>query len=278
MAKNKEARSYVEKFRGNGFYTLKKEDIVFVKGRETEYCATVFKLVPPSTMLYTKIAETFHRKYHLLGGSPVYIRTQCSLQGNAGRFTGSFTHQGIWEWLRKYGICHYSRYISLNVVESLSKESVLNSFGMHFLRYGQSTKIWTDFGTNFSAAKETLENAELIDNDDIKKISETLKSEGVTLVQRTPKAPFVQGSVEKANSLIKKILPGKRMNVFQLILLCEFIMYHINIRPILNTRECSPSRYFASLEQSKSKGIDDWLHENCGEYKRRLHRKMEAVV
>ena len=71
-----EAGSYVEKFRGNGFYTLKKEDIMFVKGRETEYGATVFKLVPPRTMLYTKIAETFHRKYHLLGGSPVYIRTQ----------------------------------------------------------------------------------------------------------------------------------------------------------------------------------------------------------
>ena len=77
-----------------------------------------------------------------------------------------------------------------------------------------------------------MENAELIDNDDIKKISETLKSEGVTLVQRTPKAPFIQGSVERANLLIKKILLGKRMNVFQLMLICEFIMYHINRRPI----------------------------------------------
>ena len=47
-----------------------------VKGRETEYGATLFKLVPPRTMLYTKIPETFHRKYHLIGGSPVYIRTQ----------------------------------------------------------------------------------------------------------------------------------------------------------------------------------------------------------
>ena len=63
-----------------------------------------------------------------------------------------------------------------------------------------------------------MENAELIDNDDIKKISETLKSEGVTLVQRKPKATFIQGPVERANSLIKKILPGKRMNVFKLIL------------------------------------------------------------
>ena len=103
---------------------------------------------------------------------------------------------------------------------------------MHFLRFGQSTQIETDFGTNFSAAKETLENAELIDNDDIKKISETLKSEGVSLIQRTLKAPFIHGLVERANSLIKKILPGKRMNVFQLILICEFIMYHMNRQPV----------------------------------------------
>ena len=57
-------------------YTLKKENIMYVKGRETENGATVFKLVPPSTMLYTKIAETFHKKYHIIGGSPVYIRTK----------------------------------------------------------------------------------------------------------------------------------------------------------------------------------------------------------
>ena len=72
---------------------------------------------------------------------------------------------------------------------------------MHFLRYGQLTQIDTDFGTNFSAAKETLENTKLIDTDDIKKISEALKSEWVTLVQRTPKASFIQGSNERANSL-----------------------------------------------------------------------------
>ena len=43
---------------------------MYVKGRETENGATVFKLVPPSTMLYTKIAETFPKKYHVIGGSP----------------------------------------------------------------------------------------------------------------------------------------------------------------------------------------------------------------
>ena len=50
----KEAATYVENFKGSGFYTLKKENIMYVKGRETENGATVFKLVPPSTMLYKK--------------------------------------------------------------------------------------------------------------------------------------------------------------------------------------------------------------------------------
>ena len=69
----KEAATYVENFRGSGFYTLKKENIMYVKGRETDNGATVFKLVPPSIM---QIAETFHKKYHIIGGTPVYIRTQ----------------------------------------------------------------------------------------------------------------------------------------------------------------------------------------------------------
>ena len=123
-------------------------------------------------------------------------------------------------------ICHYSRYITVTVVDSLSRESILNALKMHFLRFGQSTTMETDFGTNFSAAKSILESEDLIGNDDIKRISETLKSEGVTLIQRTPKAPFIQGSIERANSLIKKILPGKQMTVFQLVLICEVIMYY----------------------------------------------------
>ena len=55
------------------------------------------------------------------------------------------------------GVCHFSRYISLTVVESLSKESILNALNLHSLRFGVSKEIQTDFSTNFCAAKETLE-------------------------------------------------------------------------------------------------------------------------
>ena len=60
---------------------------------------------------------------------------------------------------------------------------------MHSLRYGESQQIETDFGTNSSAAKETLQEGDVISEDDLKKITQTLKSEGVNLVQRVLKAP-----------------------------------------------------------------------------------------
>ena len=46
-----------------------------VKGRTTYIGPTEYKLVPPHSILYRRLAETFHRKYHTFG-SPVYIRAQ----------------------------------------------------------------------------------------------------------------------------------------------------------------------------------------------------------
>ena len=71
-----QADNYVKNFRGNGFYTIKNSDrILIVKGRDTAVGSTEFKLVPPKTLLYRVLAESFHRKYHDFG-SPVYIRAQ----------------------------------------------------------------------------------------------------------------------------------------------------------------------------------------------------------
>ena len=68
--------SYISKFRGSGFYTVKSDDgITLVIGRETYLGSTKFKLVPPHTTLYALIAESFHQKYHAFG-SPVFIRKQ----------------------------------------------------------------------------------------------------------------------------------------------------------------------------------------------------------
>ena len=137
-------------------------------------------------------------------------------------------------------ICNFTRYISLTPVETLSKESILNAFENHFHRFGRSQSIETDMGTNFSAAKTDLETAESIDPTTMKEVAQGLKSTGVQLIQRAAKSAFIQGSVERANQIVKRIFPEKRLTVFQLLNVIEFIMFTINQRPIgsSSTLEC----------------------------------------
>ena len=107
-------------------------------------------------------------------------------------------------------ICHFSRYITITVVEGLNKESIINSLRQHFHRYGSTSRIECDFGTNFVSAKSELESSgvdvhEKVESSDIKHITEEMKSAGVKLIQRSPKAPFLQGGIERANAMIKHL-------------------------------------------------------------------------
>ena len=79
----------------------------------------------------------------------------------------------------------FSRYISLLPVESLSKVHILDAFRRHFLRYGESKLIECDFGWNFSSARTDLEgqNESFIHEDDVKEVTESLKTQGVKLSQ-----------------------------------------------------------------------------------------------
>ena len=76
-------------------------------------------------------------------------------------------------WLLS-AICDFSRYITISPVEDLGKEAILNCLKTHFLRYGVSSRIECDFGTNFSAAKENLETDHLSE-DDVKYITKEFK-------------------------------------------------------------------------------------------------------
>ena len=110
-------------------------------------------------------------------------------------------------------ICSFSRFISFKPVEDLSKTSILNAFENHFHRFGKSLSIETDLGSNFTAAKADLEGADSLNEADITDISQSLKSSGVSLIQRVAKSPFIQGGVERANQIVKRIFPEKRMTV-----------------------------------------------------------------
>ena len=79
----------------------------------------------------------------------------------------------------------------MTVVESLSKVSIMNAFHQHFHRYGRSLIIECDFGTNYSAAKAQLEGEETVQYKDIEGVFQSLKSEGVQLVERSPQSPWL---------------------------------------------------------------------------------------
>ena len=57
-----EANVYVQNFRGSMFYTLKQDGILMLRGRNTIYGETRFKLVPTKTLLYDRLTENYHLK------------------------------------------------------------------------------------------------------------------------------------------------------------------------------------------------------------------------
>ena len=255
-----EVQILVSLLTGCGFYCVKKDGITIVKGGDTVYSVTELKLVPPKTLLYKRIAESYHRKYHFIQ-SASYIRaailadnlympqiqkylkklqdscplcrgkTKKAFHNIMGRiqsdrlnvsapfakiqsdligpllvkdFANERKNRKIWI---RTSICHYSRYISLMPVESLSKASILNTFKAHFLRFGQTQLIETDWGTNFVAARADMITEDTLDKEDVKEITENLKSEGIELTLHVPKTPWITGGVERRNQIVKKVLP-----------------------------------------------------------------------
>ena len=280
-----EANIYVESFCGSMFYTFRQDNILMLRGRDTIYGETKFKLVPTKTLLYSRLTETYHSKYHKMAASQIYIRSQmladgfyipqavqrlktlqdkCSLcrkrvkkslftvMGQVGDrrlncnapFVSSqadligpylvkefYNSRGTRKMWILVTICNFSRFISLTPIESLSKTSILNAFESHFLRFGRSLSIETDLGSNFTAAKSDLEAADSLDATDIVEISQNLKSSGVSLIQRVARL-WIQGGIERANQVVKKIFPEKRLTVFQTLNIIEYIQHVINQRPI----------------------------------------------
>ena len=281
-----ECMEYIATFRGNGFYTaVSPEGIHMVVGRNTYAGNTDMKLVPPRTLLYSRIIHWFHSRYHRFA-SAGYIRTQLQVSGyylpqalknlKSIQDKCSFCRRRIKKRLhtmmgtvpekrltmtapflnmqmdlagpfksrefvssratRKIyllvGICDYSRYISVSVVESLSKEHLLNSMQQHFLRFGRAQRVECDFASNFSSSKEAVEE-DVVTDEAIEFMKKRLTSNGTKLVQRSPRAAFLQGSAEHGVKCIKRIIPSKyTMNVFQWVFATEEIMSLVNARPV----------------------------------------------
>ena len=79
-----EATEYISNFKGNGFYTTSDNNgIISVIGRKTFAAPSgvTLRLVPPHNLLYKRITETYHQKFHGMQASPVFIRAQIQRAG-----------------------------------------------------------------------------------------------------------------------------------------------------------------------------------------------------
>ena len=161
--------------------------------------------------------------------------TYCQMDLAGPVFVKGFVHQRQKRkaWIL-VGICDYTRMISLTMVESLSKEHLLAAIKSHFSRYGKSKRIESDLGTNFVATKKILEDENSVNDGDLKHLTEELKSEGCSMIQRCARSPFIQGSAEHAVKLTKKALKQYKssLTTFNWINLLEKTMNILNLRPI----------------------------------------------
>ena len=133
--------------------------------------------------------------------------------------------------------CEMSRYTVLQIVEGLSKQNLMDALEAVFYRYGKISKLKTDWGTNFVAARDEL-GATIDDvgmgEKDFQDLATELQSKGTVIELRSPHAKFIQGGVESMNKNILKCMGGLKqtMNPFQWIRSLEKFQFIINERPV----------------------------------------------
>ena len=64
--------------------------------------------------------------------------------------------------------------------------------------YGKSDSIHPDYGTNYVGIKADLADVNRLDHEQIQQVLLGLQSQGTQLIQKSPKAPWIQGSAENA--------------------------------------------------------------------------------
>ena len=127
-------------------------------------------------------------------------------------------------------ICDYTRMISIVPVEDLGKQALMNAMSTHFNRFGYASRIESDFGTNFVSLKSEVKNSE----DQLRVLTVELQSLGVELVQRSPRASWLQGSAEHGVKMVKKAMKTYKspLTAFGWLCLIEKTMRIVNSRPI----------------------------------------------
>ena len=178
----------------------------------------------PQIQLHTEMGSLGHARLTPQGAFMTLVSDICGPFKCVGYIDRRKTSK-VWVLVN---ICDFTRHISLHLLENMSSNCLLQAFRKQFLRFGKSSVISADFGSNYSGAKDAL-----LDETETELITHTLQSEGTQLIQRSPKMPWVQGSSEHSIFLTKRAIPVKEsMNFFQWDRALEEAMVILNNRPL----------------------------------------------
>ena len=168
------------------------------------------------------------------------LKNKTFMENSVGDFAGPFTmvnpinKRSTAKYYLLITICDFSRYIAVTIVEDLSTVAIMRAIQSLVYRYGPMKEIKSDMGSNFVGAKnryQLLED-EVISEDTRKGVKEAARRQGITIKTRCPRAPFIQGSCEKAIGTIKKVWPERKLHFSELQFFAEFCMATVNQRPL----------------------------------------------
>ena len=85
-----------------------------------------------------------------------------------------------------------SRYISVSLVENLTKNAILVAFEKHRYRFGPTKTAHTDKGSNYTGAQAFLRehSEDILSAQTMEQVQRAAKSTGLTIITRVSKAPY----------------------------------------------------------------------------------------
>lgn len=134
-------------------------------------------------------------------------------------------------------ICEFSRLVILHALEGLSKQNLLDALETIFFRYGRISKMRTDWGTNFTSARQELAGTgdEIASDGDLIEFSRQMKSRGTEIELKAPHMPWASaGGAESMNKNIFKCMDEVKQSytAFGFVRFLEKCQFLINERPI----------------------------------------------
>ena len=171
-------------------------------------------------------------------GQRQQVRMFCESSGSdfAGPFlmTNPVNRRATRKYYLMVSICNMSRYITIIVVENLTKSAILKAIQPHKFRFGETKEILSDRETNYTRAQRMLqeEKEESLTQSIMDNVKRELKSAGTEIITRVARAPWIQGSQERAISTIKKLWPARKIDFAEITYLAEKVMFRVNSRPL----------------------------------------------